>query len=117
MSHPHRTTTRRDFLKQTGTLAAASALAATFVPHVHAAEDNTIQVALIGCGGRGTGAAANALAVKRQPIKLVAMADVFADKLKGSFGGLSRGNSPTAWTCRKIAGSSASMVTERPWIA
>jgi predicted dehydrogenase len=90
MSNPHRTTTtRRGFLKQTGTLAAASALAATFVPRVHAAEDNTIQVALIGCGGRGTGAAANALAVKRQPIKLVAMADVFADKLKGSFGGLS----------------------------
>ena len=68
MSNPLRqTTTRRDFLKHTGTLAAASALAATFIPHVHAAEDNTIQVALIGCGGRGTGAAANALAVKRGP--------------------------------------------------
>ncbi len=37
------------------------------VPRVHAAEDNTIQVALIGCGGRGTGAAANAMSVKQGP--------------------------------------------------
>ena len=31
------------------------------VPHVHAAEDNTIRLALIGCGGRGSGAVANAM--------------------------------------------------------
>ena len=68
---------RRNFLKNTGRVAAATALAAAMVPPVHAAEDNTIQVALIGCGGRGTGAAANALSVKHGPIKLVAMADVF----------------------------------------
>lgn len=77
-------TTRRSFLRQSGTLVAASALAATFIPRVHAAEDNTIQIALIGCGGRGTGAAANALSVKRGPVKLVAMADVFEDKLNRS---------------------------------
>jgi len=46
--------TRRDFLKSTGQAAAVSALAAAMVPHVHAAEDNTIRVAPIGCGGRGT---------------------------------------------------------------
>jgi hypothetical protein len=46
---------RRDFLKNTGRLATASALAGVAVPSVHAAEDNTIRVALIGCGGRGTG--------------------------------------------------------------
>jgi predicted dehydrogenase len=51
---------------------------------VHAAENNTIQVALIGCGGRGTGAAANALSVKNGPTKLVAMADVFESRLNGS---------------------------------
>ena len=51
------------------------------MPHVHAAENNTIQVALIGCGGRGTGAAADALSAKNGPIKLVAMADVFEDRL------------------------------------
>ncbi len=58
------------------------------VPQVHAAEDNTIQVALIGCGGRGTGAATNALSVTSAPIKLVAMADVFAHQLEASYNGL-----------------------------
>jgi len=82
--------TRRDFLKSTGQVAAASALAGAVVPHVHAAEDNTIRVALIGCGGRGTGAAANALSVQNGPIKLVAMADVFADRLASSFANLQK---------------------------
>ena len=84
-------TSRREFLKHTGRAAAASALVAGAVPHVHAAESNTIQVALIGCGGRGTGAAANALSVKTGPMKLVAMADVFENRLKGSYGRLSKG--------------------------
>ena len=61
------------------------------IPHVHAAEDNTLQVALIGCGGRGTGAAANALSTsKLGPIKLVAMADVFENKLKDSYNALNK---------------------------
>src|SRR3954454_23700330 len=79
-------TSRREFIKETGRIAAAtSALAGVAVPHVHAGEDNTIKVALVGCGGRGTGAAANALATKGGPIKLVAMADVFKDKLGSSY--------------------------------
>jgi len=85
-----RTSTRRDFLKTSGQATAASALAAAVVPHVHAAEDNTIRVALVGCGGRGTGAAANALSVENGPIKLVAMADVFADRLAASFANLQK---------------------------
>ena len=76
---------RRAFLKNTGRIAAASALAGLAIPHVHAAGGDTIQVALIGCGGRGTGAAANALATTSGPIKLVAMADVFADRLNASY--------------------------------
>ena len=52
---------RRDFIKTTGQFAAASALAGVALPHVHAAEDNTIRLALIGCGGRGSGAVANAM--------------------------------------------------------
>ncbi len=75
------TASRREFLKHSGRIAAASALAAVAIPHVHAAENNTIQVALIGCGGRGTGAAADALSVKNGPVKLVAMADAFQDRL------------------------------------
>ncbi|MDB6027155.1 MAG: hypothetical protein JWM68_3378 [Verrucomicrobiales bacterium] len=83
-------TSRRDFLKTTGTLAAASALAGVSIPHVHAADHNTIQVVLIGCGGRGTGAAANALSVDNGPIKLVAMADVFDENLKRSYNALQK---------------------------
>jgi len=83
-------TSRREFIKQTGTLAAASAFAGMAVPHVHAAENNTIQIALVGCGGRGTGAAGNALSTKKGPLKLVAMADVFENRLKNSFREISR---------------------------
>ncbi|MCI0533895.1 MAG: Gfo/Idh/MocA family oxidoreductase [Verrucomicrobiales bacterium] len=84
-------TSRREFIKSTGRVAAASALAGVALPHVHAAEDNTLQVALVGCGGRGTGAAANALTTsKLGPIKLVAMADVFENRLKGSYDTLNK---------------------------
>jgi predicted dehydrogenase len=78
-------TSRREFLITTGKVAAASALAGIALPHVHAAGSDLIQVALIGCGGRGTGAASQALSTKGGPIKLVAMADVFEDKLKNSY--------------------------------
>ena len=81
-------TSRREFLKHTGRVAAASALVGTAIPYVHAAEDNTIRVALIGCGGRGTGAATDAMSVKQGPVKLVAMADVFEDRLKTSYANL-----------------------------
>jgi len=75
---------RRELLKTTGRVAAATGLAGMMVPRVHAAESNTIQVALVGCGGRGTGAAVNALSTKSGPTKLVAMADVFPKKLEES---------------------------------
>ena len=78
-------TTRRDFLKTSATLAGGTIVAAGLARPGYAAEDNTLQVALVGCGGRGTGAAANALATKSGPIKLVAMADVFEGRLKASY--------------------------------
>ena len=78
-------TSRREFLASTTRTAGASALAGIALPHVHAAENNTIQVALVGCGGRGTGAAVNALSVKNGPIRLVAMADVVPKKLNDSY--------------------------------
>ncbi|MBN1417691.1 MAG: Gfo/Idh/MocA family oxidoreductase, partial [Planctomycetes bacterium] len=81
-------TTRREFLKDAGTVAAASALAGVAIPAVHAGESGTIQVALIGCGGRGTGAASEAMSVKNGPVKLVAMADIFQSRLDGSYNGL-----------------------------
>ena len=75
---------RREMLTNTGRAAAAGAILAAAAPHAFAGEDDTIQIALVGCGGRGTGAAANALSVQNGSIKLVAMADVFADRLEPS---------------------------------
>jgi predicted dehydrogenase len=82
--------TRRQFVKQTGTIAAAGTLLSMAIPKVHAAEDNTIRVALVGCGGRGTGAAADALNTTSGPIKLVTMADVFPAKLQASYKNLKK---------------------------
>ncbi len=81
-------TSRRDFLKNTGRIAATSALAAGIASRVYAGENNTIKLALVGCGGRGTGAASNALSVKNGPIKLVAMADVFESRLSSRYDNL-----------------------------
>ncbi len=81
-------TTRRRFLTDSGRIAGVSTLAGMTIPYVHAAGNDTIQLALVGCGGRGTGAAENALGVKNGPIKLVAMADVFNSKLSDSHGKL-----------------------------
>jgi predicted dehydrogenase len=84
-------TSRREFLKSAGQIAAVSALAGVALPHVHAGEDNTVQIALIGCGGRGSGAAANAFQTSKMgPVKLVAMADVFKQRLDSSYNGLNR---------------------------
>src|SRR5439155_14206948 len=63
-------------------IAAASSLAGVSIPNVFAAEDNTIRLALIGCGGRGGGALVNALSTTSGPVKLVAMADVFEERIK-----------------------------------
>jgi len=75
---------RREFLKLSGKVAAASALAGVAIPHCHAAGDSTIRLALVGCGGRGTGAAADAFSTTGGPVKLVAMADLFQDRLQNS---------------------------------
>src|SRR5229473_638020 len=83
-------TSRRTFLKESlkdsARIAGVSTLAGMTLPHVHAQDTHTIQLALVGCGGRGTGAAENALGIKNGPIKLVAMADVFPQKLSDSHG-------------------------------
>lgn len=81
---------RREFLAWGGKLAAGSALGAAMVPKVHAAEDNTIRLALIGCGGRGSGAAADAFQASGGPVKLVAMADLFENRLRSSHANLAK---------------------------
>ncbi len=85
-------TSRRQFLKQSGAVAvAAPLLGGASAPAVHAGEDNTIRLALIGCGGRGTGAVSDALSVPDgAPIKLYAMADIVESNLASKYNVLSR---------------------------
>ena len=78
--------TRRNFLSNSGKLATGGALAGVALPVVHGQSSDITKLALVGCGGRGTGAASNALSVSAAngPTKLVAMADVFQSKLDQS---------------------------------
>lgn len=80
---------RRDFLKTTSGAVASAALVSALNTRGYAGENNTIKVALVGCGGRGTGAAQNALSTAG-PTKLFAMADVFASRLNGSHDALAK---------------------------
>jgi predicted dehydrogenase len=68
-------------LKISGAAVGAVAGGLSIARGAHAAEDNTLKVGLIGCGGRGTGAAANALNADPNN-KLVAMADPFGEKIE-----------------------------------
>ena len=80
--------TRRQFLDTTAAAGAVLAGAAgaakgqekTETPKVFAGGSDAIRLALIGCGGRGGGAAVDALSVQGAPLKLVAMADVFKER-------------------------------------
>jgi predicted dehydrogenase len=80
---------RRRFLQGSSTMAAAAALG-TLAGPVHAASGDTLKLALVGCGNRGTGAIANALQTSA-PVKLWAMADAFEDRLASSLSVLTRG--------------------------
>src|SRR5258706_3184557 len=74
---------RRDFLKTSGTGAAAAlAGSLSLVSNVHAAGTDMIKVGLFGCGGRGTGVAENCISSAKN-VKIVALADVFEDRLAG----------------------------------
>jgi hypothetical protein len=81
--------TRRNFLQQSGSVLAGATLAGTLSTRAYAGENTTIKIALVGCGGRGTGAALNALSTQG-PTKLWAMADVFPDRIEGSLNYLSK---------------------------
>lgn len=81
---------RREFLKWGTSTAAVVGTAVGVVPAVHAAEDNTIRLALIGCGGRGSGAAVDAFQAQGGPVKLYAMADLFENRLSTSHANLTK---------------------------
>jgi myo-inositol 2-dehydrogenase / D-chiro-inositol 1-dehydrogenase len=81
MSDKSAQTTRRDFLKTTAAAGTAFAANLSLLANVHAADNDTIRVGLIGCGGRGSGAADNVLH-SAPNVKLVALGDVFDDHLQ-----------------------------------
>ena len=74
---------RREFLRHTGSLAAGAAVLGSISPVAFARDDETIRLALIGCGGRGAGAVGDALNVPNAgPVKLYAMADLYKDRME-----------------------------------
>ncbi|AHM58758.1 putative dehydrogenase [Flammeovirgaceae bacterium 311] len=75
---------RRHFLKTSAMLAGGVILGGLPISGAYAGGKDTIKIALIGCGGRGTGAAFQALTA-RPNVKLVAMADAFQDRLDSSY--------------------------------
>src|SRR5690348_2952621 len=79
------TATRRDFLKTSAGIAAGAAVAGTLVRPMpaYAQASDEIKIGLIGCGGRGTGAAGQALSTKG-PVKLICVADAFIDQAKNA---------------------------------
>ncbi len=83
-------TTRRQFLKTSTVAIAGAALAGGAARPGYAAESNTIKLALVGCGSRGSGAAAQAMATQG-PTTLWAMADVFDQRLESSLNNLKQG--------------------------
>lgn len=82
-------TSRRDFLKHTSVAAASAGVLASVGSRAFADGDDTIRIGLVGCGGRGTGAAAQALSTTGN-VKLVAMGDAFADQLENSLKNIER---------------------------
>jgi predicted dehydrogenase len=79
---------RRDFIRQSGLLVAGGAIAAgqlSVARTAHAAGSDTIKIGLVGCGGRGTGAAIQAMNTSGGEVKLVGMADVSEDRVQTAF--------------------------------
>ncbi|MCA9106649.1 MAG: Gfo/Idh/MocA family oxidoreductase [Pirellulaceae bacterium] len=73
---------RRSFVKgATAAAVAGAAIAPTVSAAVHNSVDDTIKVALIGCGGRGTGAAVNASRADEN-VKITVLCDVFPDRIE-----------------------------------
>src|SRR6187402_2239484 len=104
MNENSNTQSRREFVKQTSLLAGSLMMAplASNAGFFNSSVDDTIKVALIGCGGRGTGAAMQALLTK-QNVKLVAMADAFRDRLDDCFSALTDENSDEGNVKAKVA--------------
>ncbi len=94
MKNPSHTLSRRRFIQSTSATASAaslSALASSLGQGVFTGTNDELKIGLIGCGGRGTGACAQALIATDTPVKLIAMGDLFADQIEASHKMLSDG--------------------------
>ena len=81
---PAATASRRDFLKSSTAAVVGGTLATTLAPSaVHASGDDVLKVALIGCGGRGNGAAVNAMNAEDN-VRLTVLADAFPDQINNA---------------------------------
>ena len=83
------TSSRRGFIKRGTAVAATTALATSVARTAHAAGSDEIRFAVVGCGGRGSGAADNIMNTKGN-VKLTAVADAFAHKAEYAISRLSR---------------------------
>jgi predicted dehydrogenase len=92
---------RRDFIRQSGIIAGGLAILPNMAgANFYSGAGDTIKIALVGCGGRGTGAATQAL-LSKQNVKLVAMADAFRDQLDKCYKQLTAGDSDEEKTVKE----------------
>ncbi len=93
---------RREFIKNSALLAGTSVLASPLMTSAFYAQSaDEVKVAVIGCGGRGTGAAFQALSVKEN-VKLVAMADAFRDRLDSAYKNLTSGKALETSVAKRV---------------
>ena len=85
--------TRRKFLVTSSSALVGTGLSASMIPNVHVGGHDEIRVALIGCGGRGTGAVAQIFNTAGAT-KLVAVADAFRHKAEGAVASLRQHGGP-----------------------
>jgi myo-inositol 2-dehydrogenase / D-chiro-inositol 1-dehydrogenase len=85
---PSKTASRRNFLRNSSLLVAGGAIAASQVraaQSAHAFGSDKIKIGLVGCGGRGTGAAIQALNTSGGELEVMALADAFPDRLQVAY--------------------------------
>lgn len=82
---------RRSFIRNSALTASGAALTSALRQGAYAAGSDELKIGLVGCGGRGSGAAMQALTATEYPVKLWAMGDLFPDQIEASHSMLSSG--------------------------
>lgn len=92
--------TRRQFLKSSTAAATALGLATASIPRAFAAGADKLRVGLVGCGARGIGAAMNCV-LSTPGVEIVALGDVFADRVEAALTRLKDNNAGKEWSCSR----------------